>query len=337
MGTDSSQKTEQANEPSGVVDALRMFAEEQAKSETPPQETEETHQPQEEATSTEEAQIEEESKVEPESEKEESSAKLPEPFKLVVDGKEIEIDDPEKLKTYAQQGYHYSQKMAELKKSEEMIQDILKAMQEGRLAITPPGQKPSIKEEAAEEELEDLDELDDPELARERKERLKLQQDYNKLKKDFKMLNQLVVTKFVEDVHQQMTKEINSFKEKYPMADDDKVWNFLAEKDPLTKKPKYTIEEAVKISHEAESKKFKEFLKTNPEFHKKTEEEKQAIIADYLKKQEEKKAPVSSPSQTIAQKTSDIKEEKEGIKGMGDAIERFNQWYKGQQKAGIST
>lgn len=329
--SDTSQKTEQASEPSGISDAMKMFVKEQAKSKEPPKETEETHQPTEESS---EKEPEEELKNLEEGKKEETpAAKLSEPVTLMVNGEEVVVDDLAKLKTYAQQGYHYSQEMAKLKQSSQMVQDIMTAMKEGRLAINPSKVEPSAKEEALEE---DLDEIDDPELAKERKARLELQKDYGKLKNDFGMLNKMVVTSMIESVHTQMKKEIDSLKkEKYPLADEDRIWSLLAEKDQTTQRPKYNVEQAVKLSSEEMTTKFKKFTNENPDIQKKSMEEKQAIIAEYLKKQEEgNEAPVSSPSPKPAAKASDLKGEKEGIQDMSDAMKKFSKWFESNKKAG---
>jgi len=377
MGTEASQ-TEQAtngqeaqviveNEPSGIGEAIAMFRKEQANK--PSEGNEESQQSQNnEGESRNEAQGKENeaSKSEAqEGEKEGESQEVPfrfvdaegkaVPFSFKADGEEVVLDlskpeDFNKLKTWVSLGKYGTKRNEELNKreqalqeAEEMLKDIKGAIRDGRLNVSPSSssdskKEPSEEEKAYQEELKALEEIDDPELRKEREERLKLQQELQKQKGEFSALKELVTGKFVEEMYTKMESEIKSLTaEKYPYAKEKDVWDLLAEKEGNT--PKYkTIEEAVKISHEAEKSRVSELINKDPELKQRTEEERQAIIADYLKekaKKEEANAHISSPSDTTADtKTGEQKQEE--ITGIESAMAQFRKWHKGRKEAGAN-
>lgn len=372
MGNEESQKTEQATEtqnaepaaPSGIGEALAMFRKEQA--ENKPSEgndkSQETKEGESKETETQGKDNEASGEAEDgkgDGESKESPFRLvdaegkPATFPITVDGKEeiLDISKPEdlnKLKTWAQLGKYGTKRNEELnerekaiKDAEAMLSEIKGAVKDGRLVVNPPssGEKkvePSDEEKALQTELKELEEIDDPELRKERGERLKLQQELGKQKKEFSALKELVTGKFIEEMYGTMDKQIKELTaEKYPYAKEKDVWNLLAEKENGA--PKYkTIEEAIKKSHDEEKVRVRDFIEKDPELKEKSEEDKQAIIAQYLKdKAEKEKAPVSSPSDTTADAKSGGKKEEE-ITGIASAMEGFKKWQKGHKEAGAN-
>jgi len=369
MGTESSQTEQatngqeaQANEPSGVAEALAMFRQEQAKNE-PSEGNEETHQSQDNKGESQETETQgeenEASKSEAqkgeESESQESPFRLvdaegkPVPLSLKVDDEEIALDisnpkDLNKLKTWAQLGRYgtrrneeLNQREESLKQAEEMLNQITGAIKDGRLVVNPSSSdkkvEPSEAEKALKTELAELEEIDDPELRKEREGRLKLQQEHELLKKEFSGLKELVTGKFVEEMKTTMDKEIQGLiSDKYPYAKEKDVWDLLSVKE--NGKPKYaTIEDAVKISHEEERSRVRSLIDKDPDLKQKSEEDKQTIISQYLKEKAEKeKAPVSAPSDTTADAKSGEIEVGE-ITGVSDAIAKWKQWHKGRKEA----
>jgi hypothetical protein len=251
------------------------------------------------------------------------------PFPLVVDGQEILVDDAEKLSTYAQLGYHGSQRNADLNKREQelntqaqMIGKIAKALEEGRLIIkSAPGEQPPAKVEKAAGAEEEGDAYVDPDLLKERQARQKLEQSLETLKG-------VVFTKMVDETKTQMDAEIIKEKGKFPYAREKDVWKLLADQDDEGK-PKFTLAEAVKASHEEVLGIVKEVTANDPSFTKKSDEEKKEIIAEYLRdKAEKEKAPVSAPSGAASTETVATKKEPE-FKGLHGAIEAFNKDFGG--------
>lgn len=229
------------------------------------------------------------------------------PYTINVEGKDVVVENEEQHRVYTQQGYHYSQQMAALKKREEaleqaegMIADIQQAMREKRLVIKKAGEETA--EEEASGEAEDIE----PET------RIANLEKSNKLlTEQLSVLGQIVSRKMVQETHERLTStfEEMSRKPEYNLASKERYWQLLGEKDK-SDRPKYTPEEAIKISQKEEVERFNKFIEKNPDFNKKTEGQKKEIIADYLQdKKEREKAPVGSPSEVAA--GSPAKETKE--------------------------
>ena len=147
------EEKKEATPPSSVSDAFSKFQEKQAAAKEKP--TVETQPPKEG-----------DKEIEPPAKKyrivDESGNDVP--FPITVDGKTIEVTDPEKLKQYGQFGYRQdihgkalndresaiTEKEKKFKiesdafvKSQEMLGQIKKAIEEGRLTVNQPGSSPA--------------------------------------------------------------------------------------------------------------------------------------------------------------------------------------------------
>lgn len=270
------------------------------------------------------------------------------PFPMKVDGKDLEESDLSKVNQWAQLGYHGNKRleevnlkeksieerekeiqtqMEELKTSNAMLEKFKSAIEEGRLVINPPGDKPG-KEEPAEEKI-DEDLYSDPAMLELKKENVQLKKDLKGLTEKFEAGNKLILGKLVKETKDVLDADIVKAKETYPLLSEKEVWDLLAEtKDG---KPVYDVETAAKLSNSKQQEKFTIFLKDHPEFQKKDEDEKKKIIAEYLeKKAEAEKAPVSPPSSSAAQTPSTKEKPKKEFKSMKEAAAAANVWL--QQK-----
>ncbi len=309
--TSPPEEEEQGKEPSDVSEAVEMFQKEQA--EKPSEES--TEKITEESPAEKETEEAEEEDEEVEEEEEDESPELsPEltkldehlkenPLLIEVDGKEVEVNSAEKLKTYAQFGYKGYDRQGELKKKEEELQKgadqlhkildgIETAKKEGRLIIKPykSSEQPS-EEEKAEEEEEEL--YADPELKKVQKENKELKNRLTRLETDY-------IDDKIEYAYKKLNEEIEKLRPKFPLYSRNELYHLLAEKDE-NDRPKYTLEEAMKKSDADAQKRFQVFLKNNPDYNKKTEEEKKQIIAEFQAAEKKRtEAPVSSPSETPA-------------------------------------
>lgn len=228
------------------------------------------------------------------------------------DGKEVFLDDPEAVKTYLGFGYHHNVTGEDLKRREEslqkevdafkeanpMIGKIMTALQEGRVKLVEPGEAPAKKvgEPGAGESEED-DALLDPETASIKKELRETRKTLGGLQKEHKELRDAYNMREVEKVSTTMAKNIEEAKKTHKFADDDQVWTFLAETDG-NGKMKYNEEQAVKMSHESQVKKFQGWLDAeHPEFTQLSDSKRKEIIAEYLEtKAKKEEAPVGKPS-----------------------------------------
>jgi len=250
-------------------------------------------------------------------------AKLP----LSVDGETIELDDINKLATSAQFGFHHDKRGQALTAKEEEInkkiqefevessnfkkgmpflQKLQTAIEEGKLHIAddgsvtrPDGSKAAIDPDhiplsADDEDMGDTQYID---LAK----RFNKMVDMNKkLSTDLNALKQLSLSQMFKEKKIEITGEIDRLKPNYPLATDKEIYDFLAELDK-NDRPKYTIEEAMALSQEGEKKKFDSYIKADPDFVSKSQEQKDKIIKDYLATVEAKnKPPVSGPQGTGA-------------------------------------
>ena len=234
------------------------------------------------------------------------------PFTMTVDGKLIEVTDPEKLRKYGQLGYHSDTKGKDLnereltlKESEKKLQvetaafadgqkllgKINAALSDGRLVISDPASK--IKEETPEidEEL-----YSDPGMLELKKENLALGKGVKEIKEQLETTNKILLGKLVEEQHGKIKTDMERLKPTYGLADEDDVWDILAlQNEDGT--PKHTVEEAMKLSQEKEKGKFDAYVKADPDFAKLDEEKQKEVIKDYLeKKSKREESPVSSPS-----------------------------------------
>jgi len=234
------------------------------------------------------------------------------PFKFKADGKEFAPDDPEKALQWASFGIHANQRLENLNKAEPILKTILEAYNEGRLVIKDEG-KAQPKEKAESEE--DLDEILDPQLAEAKRE-------IKTLKEEIEFLKGITTKKLIEETRNNLRSEIGKNREKFfaalafePDAEDapKSVWDFLQETDE-TGKLKYTVEDAMKISHEQMVNFIKNLIEKHPEAFI---DEESIYIKKLKEKQEKEKAPVSSP----AEKGVAAKTEKRKFKSLEDALQ----------------
>ena len=234
------------------------------------------------------------------------------PFTMTVDGKLIEVTDPEKLRQYSQLGYHSDTKGKDLnereltlKESEKKLQletaafadgqkllgKINAALSDGRLVISDPASK--IKEETPEidEEL-----YSDPGMLELKKENLALGKGVKEIKEQLETTNKILLGKLVEEQHSKIESDMERLKPTYGVASEKEVWDLLALQDK-DGKPEHTVESAMKLSNENEKSKFDAYRKADPDFLKLSEEKKEEYIKEYLeKKAKREEAPVSAPS-----------------------------------------
>jgi len=218
---------------------------------------------------------------------------------IKADGKEYDWETPEKLMNWASLGIHSNTRLEEIKKAEGMLQQIMDAIQQGRVEIkdgkliaTPPS-KAKASEAKAEEESEAEAGNEDylsPEV-REANKRIKaLETDLATLKKNNEALAMMAADDFFKKEKAKLDDEISKFRPKYPLAREKDIWNLL--KLTENDQPKYSVEDALRIAHEEEYTHFNKFKTEHPEFVGKDE-----IIANYLREKGDKeKAPVASPS-----------------------------------------
>jgi len=344
--TKPSEEEEQAEGPSDVGEAVDDFFKEKAKEKPSEEETEE----EEKAAEEKPEEKEEKEETEEVEEKEPESPEIPpellkldehlkeNPLMLNIDGKDVEVNSAEKLRTYSQFGYKGYDMKGELKKKEEELQkgadqlqnivdEIATAKKEGRFIIKPKdsSEKPSEEEKAEEEEEEE--ELDP--AMKEMKKRIK------KLEKENEDLKFAFLEDKIDTADKSLKKEIEGLKKKYPLAYEKDIYHRLAELDK-DNKPKYkTVEEAMKASQEESNERFTKFLENNPDYQKATKEQKEKIVAEYMAKEKElTKAPVSPPSETPAGGAPPQGEEKEeDYKDPQTAFETFQKQQKAKQEA----
>lgn len=264
-------------------------------------------------------------------------AKLP----LSVDGEKVDTDDLNKIGTWAQFGFHHDKKGKELKVKEEeitkkvqkfeleaenfkkgmpLIQKLQQAIEEGKLKIAEDGtiSRPSGKEVDDDHiKLEEEDDEYGPQYIDLAKRFNKMIDMNKKLERDLNSLKQLQLAQLFKEEKMNIDNEISRLKPTYPLATEKEIIDLLAEIDQ-NDRPKYTVEEAMKKSQEEVKKRFEAYVKSDPDFMNKTEEQKQGIIKEYLDKVNERnKAPVSGPQGTGAA-GADIrkKEHEEGGKAL---------------------
>jgi len=255
-------------------------------------------------------------------------------FVLDVDGKPIEIKDPDELKTKGQIWYHHDIKGAELNKLKadleakekelqtgaEQIAKIMEAVEKRASQSAPT--KPS-DEEQVEEEDEDEDLLDPDVSARFKA----LKKELKEVKGESKMVKQMLFKMMVTDEGSKIDGEIKELQgDSYNEKRKKKVYRLLAENDEKTGKPKYTsVKEAVEAEKKEREEDIKEYLEKNPEALEMKKKDREEAVAEYLEeKEKDEEAPVSPPSETPVDEsvsTSEKKKKKEGYGSITAAAE----------------
>jgi len=258
------------------------------------------------------------------------------PFVYKVDGKDIEVIDPEELAkkaSFGHKGYdrfgELNRREEELEKAEPILKSIVQALSDGRLSINQAPSKPS-GEEKVEEGEEDV--LLDPEIARERSARKILEKELKELKDDHEKLKKIQLSGMFEKAKSEIDKEMEKLTPKYQLAtrskrNIDAVWKLLAQTDEKGK-PSFSVEEAMKTVHEEEIEEFRGYLKEHPE-----EQDEKGIIAKYLEEKDKKeKAPVSPPSEipTVVEASP----EKKKYKSLHESLSAASVWLNKRHEAG---
>jgi len=238
------------------------------------------------------------------------------PFQITVDGKIIDVTDPEKLKKYSQLGYHSDIRGKELNdrelalkaqedklkvesaafvKGQEMLGQIQKAIEEGRLTVNPTRSSPAGDQSEIDEEL-----FADPGMIALKKENIETQKVLKSMKEQLETTNKILLGKLVEEQHGKIISDMDRLKPQYGLADENDVWDLLAMQDE-NGKPVHNTESAMKLSSEKEKAKFDSYVKSDPNFAKLSDEEKKEAIKEYLeKKANRENVNVSPPSGSSA-------------------------------------
>ena len=280
----------------GPKEAAAQFYKEKAEEEQPPEEK-----------------TEEKSKEIPSEEKEEVvDDKPPDPHLWIVDkdgnktplivkadGKFHAPEEADKALQWGGLGVHANtivegakKEKEEFEKAKPILDMLLTAYKDGKIVVdgkpvAPAGEEKS--EEETEEETED--ETKDPEV--------------EQLKKSVKELQDDKLKAFITGEKSKIDAGIGEQRKAnfgaIVRSDEDspkEVWDLLSEKKTDGSGQKYTVEEAMKISHDSNVAFAKKLIAANPEEFKVDEN---AIYAKKLKEKEEKEvAPVGAPSETPA-------------------------------------
>ena len=256
------------------------------------------------------------------------------PLIVKADGKLLAPDKADKALQWGGLGVHANTVLEGVKKDKEdfekskpILDMILTAYKEKKIMVMDEDGKPVALEgtQKTEEEPGDDESLIDPEVAQLKKNVKELQDD--KLQAFIQGEKGKIEASITEQGKTHFA-AIDRSKEDAPKE----VWDLLTEKKADGSGPKYTVEEAMKISHDSNIASAKKLIAANP---KEFEVDEDAIYARKLKeKQEKEEAPVSPPSDTpvvIDAKSEDL-EKFEG--GPADAFELFKKQHKGKEAAG---
>ena len=340
QATGSPEKSEQTGPPPGITEAISRFEADQAKQaaeakakEAPGKvdaqaKAEETTPKEDTKPETKEAGETEEGKKEP----------IPSSLTLKVAGKEVTLDlsnpeDRKKLETWSQQGYDFSQRNQSLNEREALIgtqEAVLKAVRDGKL-VPADKVKPPEKEQAEPEPELDLGDMeaDYPEVATYLKS---LQKAVGEQKQAITFMNQIIAKTTMESAYKELTSRIDEAKKEHNLANDTEIWNMLKEVDE-NHIPRYTPEEAVRISHENEQKKLGGHIERDG-YVKIDDDMKQKIYLEMKQKEDElNKAPVSSPSGLPAGGGAPSSDEKRKFSGITEAVNAFIKDTRGASKA----
>lgn len=236
------------------------------------------------------------------------------PFVMTVEGQEISEVDPEKVRTWAQLGYHANDRLkdlndrqAALEAAEPLLANIMKAIGDGRLVLTQEGElrvgpAAGTKPEKEEPGKEDDDAFVDPEIKG-------LKAANQDLKGKLSQLETMLFADKIKGVKEELDTRIKTAMEKNQLADEDEVWILLGQNDEKTGRPTYNAETAVAKSHAKHEKRFQKWAEKNhPDFNSVPQEKKDQIVNEYLaQKATKEEAPVGAPSGTPTPKPASDK------------------------------
>ena len=255
--------------------------------------------------------------------------KTPAVFK--ADGKEYRPTEAAKALQYMGLGVHSNikteeanRRFAEIEKAEPFLKMIQEAWNEGRLVVD--GNKMVAGEKSKADEEENI--FEDEETKKNREKMATLEKDVTEMKK-------LTLKKTIESYRAEIDKRMDAIKSdnfaamsRTEEGSPKEVWELLAEVDPITKRSKYTPEEAMKKSHESVVNFIKGITKNHPELLKDFSEE---AVSKYLRdKENREEAPIGSPSSVPA----GVKPKPEDkIKNMADAMKKADVFFREKHKA----
>lgn len=213
----------------------------------------------------------------------------------------------------------------DFEKSKPILDMLLTAYKDGKIVVdgkpVAPGGEQTLEKETEEED----ESLIDPEVAELKKNVKELQDD--KLQAFIQGEKGKIEASITEQVKTHFA-AIDRSKEDAPKE----VWDLLTEKKADKSGPKYTVEEAMKISHDSNIAYAKKLIAANP---KEFEVDEDAIYAKKLKaKQEKEEAPVSPPSETPVVLETSPEDLKNFEGGPGEAYELFRKQHKAKEAAG---
>ncbi|HUV71961.1 MAG TPA: hypothetical protein VMW25_03045 [Clostridia bacterium] len=259
-------------------------------------------------------------------------------FVLDVDGKPIEIKDPDELKTKGQIWYHHDIKgkeLNELKEKLEAIADQQKAkesdLQTGAEqiakimeAIEKRGSQSAPQKPSDEEQVEEEDDFDESLLDPDTLKRFKkLEKRVETAENESKMTKQMLFKMMVTDEGSKIDGEIKELQgDSFSEKKRKKVYRLLAENDDKTGKPKYkNVKEAVEAEKKEREEDLKEYLEKNPEILEMKKKDREEAVAEYLEaKEKDEEAPVSPPSETPVDELASAPEKKKKKEGYGSIM-----------------
>lgn len=255
------------------------------------------------------------------------------PLIVKADGKLHAPDKADKALQWGGLGVHANTVLEGVKKDKEefekskpILDMLLTAYKENKIMVMDEDGKPVPLEgtqKPGEETEEEEESLIDPEVAQ--------------LKKSVKQLQDERLKQFVEGEKAKIDTGIGEHRKAnfgaIVRSEEDapkEVWDLLTEKKADGSGPKYTVEEAMKISHDSNIAFAKKLIVANP---KEFEVDENAIYAKKLKEKEEKEeAPVGPPSETpaVVETTPDDTE----YANPAEAYEAFKKQHKVKEAAG---
>lgn len=254
----------------------------------------------------------------------EKGNKVPLVFK--ADGKDYTPESLEKLMAWGSMGIHSNtfneslkSREAEIMKAEGMVNDIIKAITDGKLVVkgkklipVAEGEEVALKTEGAEPNADDTDFFESEEA----KQIKTLKEKLGKLEKDHEALSMASADQTFRAEKDKLDREISSHEKEFFLARNKDIWELLGVVE--NGKPKYDPRSAMEFLHKQEVALFDKHKREHPEI-----QDRKEIVADYLKeKSANERAPIQGPSETVT--PSPTAKPKE-YKSLHDALEAFGE------------